>query len=435
MTERILPVAIIGAGFSGLMVAAQLARRGVDSTLVDPRPIHGQGVAYSTSERAMLLNVPARGMSAWPDHPEDFVADEDPARFAARQEYGAYLAAIHAAAVETGHVRSLHRRSHRIEWIADRWRIHLSDGSTLDAQHVVLATGNEPPDTPSWAHGLGDAFIANPWSKAARTVLRDKTTCDLLVLGSGLTMVDAALLYDASGKRGRMTVLSRRGQIPRAHGASPPAPVEYDDIPLERISTTLRWLRNRAEVYGWRATIDALRPHSARIWQRLDGRQRRRFLRHALPWWNVHRHRLAPEIAKRIDHMRRDGRIELMAGRVLSAKKADAGGIELVISPKGASSQLLTLRVDAIINAIGPNGSMANLSNPLLQQLVLDGIVPIDDQGIGIAVDEDLSVAGQQGLWALGPPTRGTFWEATAVPDIRGQAERMAETLTRKLAH
>ena len=432
MNSAFSPVAIIGAGFSGLMVAAQLARRAVDSVLIDPRPEHGPGTAYSTSDAALLLNVPARGMSAWPDHADDFAADDDPARFAPRRDYGAYLGAIHAAAIETGHVRSLHRRTHRIERVADTWRVHLSDGSHLDAPDVVLATGNEPPAVPGWARALGDRFIADPWSDTARDAILDKTLPDLLVVGSGLTMVDAALRYHASGKRGRMTVVSRRGRLPLAHAPSVPAPVDLDAIPVTSISATMHWLRARAKTHGWRAAVDALRPHSAILWARLEPADRRRFLRHALPWWNVHRHRLAPQVAERIDGMRRNGRLDVRAGRIRAATLTE-NGVELVLAPRGHAAAPDIVRVDRVINAIGPNASIASLDNPLLRQLVLDGIAPIDDLGIGIDVADDLSVVGQQGLWALGPPTRGIFWEATAVPDIRVQAERLAATLASRV--
>ncbi|WP_343345845.1 FAD/NAD(P)-binding protein [Sphingomicrobium sp. XHP0239] len=430
MSSMSFPIVIIGAGFSGTMVAAQLARRDISSILVDPRPEHGPGTAYSMAEPALLLNVPARGMSAWPDEPDDFAAGGDPGRFAIRRDYGTYLSSLHRAAVETGLVRSIHRRTHRLERRGGGWTVHVSDGSTLDAQDVVLATGNEPPDTPLWAKGLGDRFIANPWSEAARAALRDRQLSNLLVLGSGLTMVDAALLYDVSGKRGTMTALSRRGQLPLGHGAVTPSPVEFADIPTRSVTETMRWLRARAEACGWRAAVDSLRPHSAALWSSFAPADRRRFLRHALPWWNVHRHRLAPQVAERIERMRHDGRLDVRAGRVRSASLTDEG-VEIVVAPRGATGSGDILRVDAVINATGPNASICHLDNPLVRQLVIDGIAPIDDLGIGIAVTKNLAVVGQQGLWALGPPTRGTFWESTAVPDIRVQAERLADTLAR----
>ena len=58
------PVAIVGGGASGTILAAQLARRGIHSVLIDGSGRMGRGVAYSTTEPAHLLNVRAEGMSA-----------------------------------------------------------------------------------------------------------------------------------------------------------------------------------------------------------------------------------------------------------------------------------------------------------------------------------------------------------------------------------
>lgn len=63
------PVAVIGAGFSGVMSAVHLARRGVRVRLYDGGAAPGRGVAYGTRNPAHLLNVPAAKMSALPaDH-------------------------------------------------------------------------------------------------------------------------------------------------------------------------------------------------------------------------------------------------------------------------------------------------------------------------------------------------------------------------------
>ena len=71
-SDRVVPVAIIGGGFSGTILAAQLARRGIGYVLIDGSGRMGRGVAYSTTEPAHLLNVRAEGMSAWAGEPDDF---------------------------------------------------------------------------------------------------------------------------------------------------------------------------------------------------------------------------------------------------------------------------------------------------------------------------------------------------------------------------
>ncbi|WP_051380313.1 hypothetical protein [Bradyrhizobium sp. WSM1743] len=67
----------------------------------------------------------------------------------------------------------------------------------------------------------------------------------------------------------------------------------------------LRWLRDRidrhiAEGGDWRGVIDGLRPYTQRLWRELSPISKRRFLEHARAWWDVHRHRMAPELEGRI---------------------------------------------------------------------------------------------------------------------------------------
>jgi uncharacterized NAD(P)/FAD-binding protein YdhS len=54
-----------------------------------------------------------------------------------------------------------------------------------------------------------------------------------------------------------------------------------------------------------------------------------------------------------------------------------------------------------------------------------------DHLGIGLEVDEN-SRAGER-LWALGPLTKGRYWEIIAVPDIREQAAQVADDIQREL--
>ncbi len=46
-----------------------------------------------------------------------------------------------------------------------------------------------------------------------------------------------------------------------------------------------------------------------------------------------------------------------------------------------------------------------------------------------------LDVSGQvvPGLYVVGPPRKGTLWETTAVPEIRGQAAVLAQSLPERV--
>src|SRR5689334_25025588 len=89
-------VAIVGGGFSGTILAAQLARRGIESILIEGSGRAGKGVAYSTTEPAHLLNVRAEGMSALAGDPGHFARrfeaeGGEPRGFAQRRLFGRYL--------------------------------------------------------------------------------------------------------------------------------------------------------------------------------------------------------------------------------------------------------------------------------------------------------------------------------------------------------
>src|SRR5688572_22219934 len=100
-------VTIVGGGYSGTILAAELARRGVSSVVVERRGRVARGAAYSTDAPAHLLNVPAHNMSAFADDPDHFLQrfealGGEPGGFAERRFYGAYLDGIFEEALETG---------------------------------------------------------------------------------------------------------------------------------------------------------------------------------------------------------------------------------------------------------------------------------------------------------------------------------------------
>jgi len=434
--DRRTAVAIVGAGFSGTMLAAELARLGVSSVLFEGMAREGRGTAYSTIEPAHLLNVPAAKMSAWSGDPEHFQRVVEATGgtgkdFAERRAFGRYLRGILGEAAASGLVEVVQARALSARHEGTAWRIHVEGGGEVVADVLVLAQGNQPPEPLRGTEQLGACFVNNPWvaeSAAAIAQVADSGG-DALIIGTGLTMVDMVLSLDAAGHRGRIVALSRRGQIPRAHADFEPAPVELDAIPLGNVRALWRWQRRRAGDVGWRAAVDSWRPHSHAIWRSLNVGERRRFVRHARPWWDVHRHRIAPQVAKQVADMVGEGRLEIVAGRIVSMRDAE-GGLEVEISRRGHPSREVQTFA-AAFNCTGPLGAIKRTRDPLLQQMLDDGLISADEMGMGLAVD-DGSRAGDK-LWALGPLTKGAYWEIVAVPDIREQAAAVAEDIAAEL--
>jgi uncharacterized NAD(P)/FAD-binding protein YdhS len=274
-------------------------------------------------------------------------------------------------------------------------------------------------------------FINNPWGGEAKAAVERLVASggDALILGTGLTMVDMVLSLAAAGHRGRIVALSRRGQVPRAHAPHDAVPVEWDDVPQGNVRTLMRWLRARSGAGSWRGAVDSLRPHAQALWRSLGPAQQDRFLRHARPYWDVHRHRIAPQVAGQLKDLIAAGQLEVVAGRLQSVEAAD-GGLQATIRRRG-TGVMREGRFGAVFNCTGPLGAMARTRDPLLRQMIERGLVDIDRLGIGLAVD-GASKAGE-GLWALGPLTKGEFWEIVAVPDIRGQVAAVTDDICKEL--
>ncbi len=437
-------VAIIGGGFSGTLLAINLMRHdGPRATLIERRSAQmARGVAYSAVHQEHLLNVRAANMSALPDDPRHFVrwleehGSGDGKTFVSRRIYGEYLRAMLDAAVAAnpdrlllidGAVAELERRHGGIV-------LTLEDGEHIDADVGVLAIGNLPPHTPP---GLDPAVLppgcyrADPWAGDIGEGLNDGDT--VVLVGSGLTAIDAALMLEASGFGGKILAVSRRGLVPRAHAETAPQP-GLREKPATRLSALVRSVRGRAAELGWRAAVDELRPITQMLWSAADATTRARFLRHLRPYWDVHRHRLAPRIAQRIAALEESGRLRFAAGKLVSAQ-ADGTGVRLRWRPRGSEAPVET-RAARIVNCTGPQGNLLRSDETLLRQLLATGAVRPDGLRIGLEVDAQSNVIDAAGnvdpqLYCIGPMTRGGLWEVVAVPDIRQQNWALA----RRLAH
>ncbi len=437
-SDRRAPVAIVGGGASGTILAAQLAHRDIGSIVIEGTERAGRGVAYSTDEPSHLLNVPADQMSAWAGDPDHFARafeaeGGDRNGFAPRRTFGRYLAAMLEKAIATGKVEIARTTAVAASNDNVGWRVRLADGSSINADALVLATGNQQPGELKVFANAGERFIANPWGRASEDAIRDLASRNqpALLIGTSLTMVDLVLSLEASGHRGNIVAVSRRGLMPRAHADYDAAPVEPHEIPHGDLRALLRWIRRRSAEVSWRAAIDSLRPYSHALWQHLGAGRQRRFMRHARPWWDVHRHRIAPEVASTLDRLIGDGRLDVVAGRVISASRAVDGLDVEIVGRRSNSPQ--TRRFAYAFNCTGPLHSIERTKDPLLRSLLETGAVRPDQLGIGLEVNERSHVMGGERLWALGPLTKGRFWEIIAVPDIRGQAATVADDIAREL--
>lgn len=455
-TGRRSNVVIIGAGFSGTALAIELLREQaapVEVTLVESRPSVGQGLAYGTPEDFHLLNTTNGASSVLADDSEHFVRwlreagrPDGAEQFSSRRVYSLYLQhSLDDAALCAGNWGSaLRTRLGRCATDAarngDGFRVWLDDGEAIDCNHLVLATGYGAPADPlaAWLPIDCSRYLRNPWSTAVAQIPRND---NVLILGSGLTMVDVAMKLRRRGHQGPIHAISRRGLAPRAH-AMPRAPLPFDlrqrlyaGLSDNKISSALRVVRDTiaaAELQGlgWQPVIDALRPLSRGIWSSLSAAERRRFLRHLRPWFDSHRHRLPPEQAASLASMMSDGRLQLRAGRIIGA--TDCGDM-LVIEhqPRGRSET----RRDPyrwVINCTGAstNGRSHHSLEGRLMEL---GLLMVDEHGLGFSCDTDGAVRGRHGvvpsLHLIGPACRSQSFDHTAIAELRHQAAHIAQRI------
>jgi uncharacterized NAD(P)/FAD-binding protein YdhS len=440
-------IAIVGGGASGALVTAHLLKRAsheVRLTLFEPRADIGRGLAYATENESHRLNVRASNMSAFPQDPDHFWRwlkangrqGEDRACFVPRSVYGRYLASLiedHLADAGAPSVRWLRKTVVGLAQREGSVILRFSDGETAAFDVAILCCGHEPSEE------LAAPFV-DPWEEPSSwNAALDST---ILILGTGLTMVDAAISLSESGHRGPIVALSRRGLLPQAHRRVDHEPIAESEPPSPaKLAPFLHWLRARTRDEmkrggDWREVFDGLRPHTQALWRAMPSESRRRFLEHARPWWDTHRHRMAPEIATKIGALIECGQLRILSGRVLKVNpKPD--GASVSIRPR-ASAAAFALEVSRIVSCRGLASDPGRSANPLVAQLLADGYARVEALGIGLDVDGDCALIDASGrasdrVFAVGPMSVAAFWEVIAVPDIRLQAASLAQRLTERM--
>jgi len=435
-------VAIVGGGFSGTLLAINLLRYGaLRVTLVEREPDRlAQGCAYGAAQPNHVLNVRAGNMSAFPDEPDHFVQWLEreglgtASCFATRRDYGRYLSALLADMQrQAGDRLTIMSRNVEDAFFPPRGGcLMLAGGGRVEADMVVLAPGNLPPhDLALFRRSASPAYVPDPWAAD----LGEGLTADdrVLLVGTGLTAVDCVMTLDAAGFRGRIVAISRRGLMPQVHAPAPGFEPRRER-PRGGITELVREVRARAREVGWRNAIDELRPFTQDIWGAADFSEQSRFLRHLRPYWDIHRHRIAPRVSGRLEELRAQGRLQSHAGKIVRVKPRSARGLEIGWRARGRREEESLLAARAI-NCTGPLGDIGRSRDVLLQRLHRRGLLRADPHHIGIDVDRAGRAVGADGiaherLHVVGPMTRGAHWEIVAVPDIRKQVWTLARSMT-----
>lgn len=461
MTEstRNADVLIIGGGLSGTMLAVQLLRLpGRRQILViEPRAELGRGEAYSAVELGHTLNGNAARMSVDPDNPEDLTqwltehiaaggwpesaeqAVPISELFPPRGLFGVYaqqrLAEAKARSASTvEHVRA---EVIDVQVDADSTLLTLDNGQRLRGNFAVLATGMFPAARTPQTHSSGvNAAAVDPWDVATMRRLDPRST--VLIIGSGLTMVDAVVSLEQAGHRGPIEIFSRHGLLPHVR-RQPPAWDDFlaADPALRSPRQLLRELRRQCSIaqaqgIDWQAPLDTVRVHIGRLWSQASEREKRQFVRHVRPWWESHHHRSPPLSAQLVARLHEEGRLRIRAASFKGLVPAQSG-VTIAVRQRGEQT-LTQVTGAALINSSGIEYDWRRVARPLPQQLLKRGLIQPGPLALGIAADASGAVLDAQGqvsarLFAMGPPLRGMWWESTAVTDVALQAKALASKL------
>ncbi|QWT18807.1 FAD/NAD(P)-binding protein [Bacillus sp. NP157] len=450
-------VAIIGGGAAAATLVSELLERRT------PKPLHltwfagsaqpGRGVAYGTPSDRHLLNVRAASMGMFVSKPGgflEFAQSLDPtvkgSDFLPRRLYGDFLQTRVDAAM-----KNASQLGHDINMVpfAAESLVPSSEGVTIGygeeeahADAAVLAIGSLPPRP---LPGVQDAAIASgryvtdPWPYLAAAEGDDRPL-RVLVIGLGLTAVDVVLELSARWPMAHFTALSRHGHLPEPHLAAASAPGDdgndladqlHDD---PNVRGWLHRLRDAAEhADDWRTVVDGLRPHTQSLWNELPPAERARFLRHARWAWERARHRMPPQVARNVEKLEAAGKLTRLRGRMQSVALRMDGDLDVVRRETGKDTTL-SETYDIVIQTVGLNTDTLRTDHVLMRQLVIDGLVKPDALGLGLSAQPDGHVLDADGkprgnLFAIGSLLRGALWESTAIPEIRKQAQAVANML------
>lgn len=415
--------------------------------LIDRAGTVGDGVAYATPNARHLLNVRVANMSAYDSDPDHFVrwlarseATATPApawAFVSRGLYGQYLRSTLSECLAThsgSSVIGVAAEVTRLQVEGEGVRLTTANGDDHLVDRAALCVGNFPPALPVIPKATprgAKRYIANPWSGSLSQIGIDDT---ILIIGTGLTMVDVVIDLRSRGHRGPIAAVSRRGFLPLGHRevGTYPSFLPADRLPQSVVALMRTVRREITAAAGrgidWRAVLDALRPQTQALWRALPTAERRRFLRHLRPYWEVHRHRVAPVVSAEIASLQRTGQLAVHAGRTARVELSDTG-VVLTISRRDETR--LPLEGDWLVNCSGPQLDYKRIDDPLIRTMFDAGLAKPDPLSLGLDVSDDYRLIDRDGrssdvLFALGPPIRGGLWETTAVPDIRKQCAALA---------
>lgn len=449
-------IGIIGAGFSGVALAAALhhaSQTPLHLMLIDKTGEFGAGDAYRTPFPFHLLNASVKDMSVYEHDAQHFArwlsaTPEaqpyiDPAvplihQYMPRFLYREYLAAV-LATIEQDTNSPITVTRHQAE-VHDVMPVdeyyHLITGvDDIIVDKVVFCLGNAPVSRLPFPMAPSAACIQNPWEY--RAMLDIPKNANVAIVGSGLSMIDAVLTLHHHDHIGKITVISRHGLLPLPHaktGSLPALDWQASPASLRSLMRQIRdaSLKISAQGGDWRALMNVMRHQLPELWQAASISCKQQFIRHVLPYWNIHRHRVHQSLHDLLQQLKGESRLEVVSGRVSGAERG-----KITVQTR-FTQETRSYQADWIVNCMGSSLYWKPNLFPLLDKLMERGDAGLDELGLGLAVSSNYALLNQAGesssaCYALGPLVKGVAWETVAAPEIRKQCLRLVDDLLTQL--
>ncbi len=438
-------ITIIGGGASGLLLLMNLIKRAgsqsLEINLIEKNP-ELTGVAYAEAKSFHLLNVPAAKMGAFPEAVEDFYKwlqtngfPYSSGDFVPRVHYKSYLQSVFAEILKDKpaniFVNVISGEAVDVFREPDKTRVLLQSGAEIVSDKVILAFGNFLPAhvrTKNADYINSPKYFQNPWSAEIPGSIPTKDR--VLIIGTGLTAIDAVASLRENKHQNKIYALSTHGLLPAVHRKAEVYPSFQTEIEaVQSVRERLKIVRQhiaKAELSGndWRAVIDSLRPFTQGLWKSFPPVEKKRFMRHLQRRWDVARHRMPAQSGEMVDKLQADGTLEILRGRIGDIELKN-NGFEIQFGEDNR------IQVDAIINCTGSISNYARIVQPLVKNLFGKGDIKPDDLFLGLDATPDGEIINRDGetsgtFYTFATAHKGILWECTAMPDIRSQAQNLA---------
>jgi len=398
MIDKDSKIVIIGFGFSGLAFLASFVKNCTASSITDIDIFEksdnlARGLAYSTNDLDHLLNVPAYKMSIFEDTPDDLMQwflqngyNYDKNAFIPRLIYGQYLESVFNDTLNLAKRKNItiniyHKEIKNIEKVNNGFIIF-----ETFYNKVIYTCGNFAKQIPNTISCFHEKAITSIMSK------------DVMIFGTGLSMIDVCLTLNKNIHIKNITAISRNAKLQSIHKP------EYFDIKIDptitlndvknlKLSDIIHKFRislNKHE--DWRIGFDSIRPISQNLWMGLDMKDKKKFLTKILSFYSKCRHRIPPMQMGVINRMLENGKLKIMKGNYKDFIKLEI--------PK--------------INCLGIEMNVKKIQNELLHNLISNNILKIHETNFGIS-------SNITNFHVISPLLIGELGEIIAVPELRKQ--------------